>query len=371
MSLQQGWIARYQRRFGRVKVWLGRINNTYITCYYKAPTRRTNQHVEILIPPPQPSMSNDLVLPRPGDAPTQPRPPIPAPSEKAFTDVFGALLPPAQYLQTSTGRAAYYTLAPLSPSPHPPRILLLHGVQTPALGLLPLTLHLRSSRPHAHFLLLDLWGHGLSETPIAPHEPALFHSLIDALLTHLAWPSAHLIGYSFGANLVVGYAVSRPERVQSFALVAPAGLIPMSMFDEEGMRYLVDRDVDEGAVREWVVRFLEGGDMVVPGDWRERVSRGEVVAQAVKEWQMRNHAGHGASVVGIVRDGRVVGNEGEFGRAAGLGVQNVVVLGSEDSLSGKEKFEELGFGRVVVVEGAGHGVVRDRPVEVAAAIQLF
>lgn len=171
----------------------------------------------------------NLVLPRPGADLAPSTAPIAGPSETSFTSTFGNLLPPAQYLTTKNGKAAYYSIPPSSsPEPNtksPERVLFIHGVQTPALGMLPLARKLQASFPSAHLVLMDLWGHGLSDTPVVAHEAGLFHGLIDALLDHLQWPSAHLVGFSFGGSLTVGYAASRAERVQSYALVAPAGLI--------------------------------------------------------------------------------------------------------------------------------------------------
>ena len=152
-----------------------------------------------------------LVLPRPGQS-YAPRPPIPAPTEAAFTSTFGALLTAAQYLQLDQGRAAYYRFPPASSSssspsttnpaspatsnaytgndPVPKRILLLHGVQTPALGLFPLITALRARYPRTEFATLDLWGHGLSETPFAPYCGELFHGLVDGVLNALGWKTS-------------------------------------------------------------------------------------------------------------------------------------------------------------------------------------
>ncbi|KAF2496134.1 alpha/beta-hydrolase [Lophium mytilinum] len=316
-----------------------------------------------------PSTSNNFVLPRPGFAPSPPVPPIPAPSESAFTTTFGALLPPAQYLHLHQGNAAYYPLPPSTPSPNPPRILLIHGVQTPALGLLPLVRALRASFPTAHLALLDLWGHGLSDTPVLPHTPALFHSLLDAVFDALAWPTAHLIGYSFGGALAVGYAVSRPSRVQSFTLVAPAGLIRSAALTDEERGHLRGGG-DEAAARRWVLEFL-GGYEAPPGDWRERVARGEVVAEAVRAWQMREHGGHGASVVAVVRDAGPFDSDAEFLKAVQTGIPSLVVLGELDEVCAERDIKELGFGNVVVVPQVGHGVVRERVPEVAGFISDF
>jgi pimeloyl-ACP methyl ester carboxylesterase len=317
----------------------------------------------------------DLVLPRPGAASTS-TPPIPAPTEEAFTTTFGKLLPPARYLKTRSGRAAYYEIPPAASggasdgaSPVPDRVLLLHGVQTPALGLNSLARALQTTFSQAHLVLVDLWGHGLSETPVEPHEQRLFHQLIDDLLDHLQWPSVHLVGYSFGAMLSAGYTASRTAKVISLTIIAPAGLIMSADFTDEQRGYL--RGGDEPAARKWVLEFLEGGELVVPADWKDRVAKGEIVADAVKEWQMREHAGHFASVVAMFRDGGALDNADVFAQAAASGVPSTVILGELDSLSSKEELNQLGFKHVHAVHQAGHSVVRDQAADVAAVIARF
>ncbi|KAH7110828.1 Alpha/Beta hydrolase protein [Dendryphion nanum] len=325
-----------------------------------------------------PSFSMDnLVLPRPGATSDShaSKSPISGPTEAAFTKTFGTLLPPAKYLELINAKAAYYEFSPPSSAKSPSsshaieRVLFIHGVQTPALGMLPLARTLRTRFPQAHLVLVDLWGHGLSDTPVAPHEPKLFHGLIDSLLDHLSWPSAHLVGYSFGGALTVGYVASRPSRVQSFTLVAPAGLIRSSDYSSEELAYL--HGEDQAAARKWVLNFLEGGELVVPADWEERVGKGEVVAEAVREWQMREHAGHVASVVAVVRDGGVMDNDATFLQAVQTKIPSLVVLGELDGVCNEKELKGLGFGSVVVVPRVGHAVVRERHSEVADSIRDF
>ncbi|EUC35756.1 hypothetical protein COCCADRAFT_89980 [Bipolaris zeicola 26-R-13] len=315
-----------------------------------------------------------LVLPRPGAKSPLSNSPISAPAEESFTSAFGTLLPPVRYLTTNNARAAYYSIPPSS-SPEsdtksPERVLFIHGVQTPALGMLPLARKLHASIPSAHFVLIDLWGHGLSDTPVASHAAGLFHGLIDTLLDHLEWSSAHLVGFSFGASLTVGYVASRASRVQSYVLVAPAGLVKSSSFTPAEQEHF-QHDCDEDATRQWVTAWLEGGELIVPSDWKERVARGEVVAEAVREWQTRNHPGHTASVVAIVRDGGVVDNHQSFEKALATEVPSTVVLGEKDDLCTEQELRDFGFDSVFVVPNAGHSVVRDRVPEVAGFIIEF
>lgn len=297
-------------------------------------------------------MTQDLIIPRPG-ATYEPQPPVAGPTESAFVETFGALLPAAQFLQTPRGKAAYYEVKPSSNDGNTKidKVLFIHGVQTPALGMLPLARALKKSFAAAHLVLIDLWGHGLSDTPVAPHEASLFHELIDNMLDHLSWQSAHLVGFSFGGATTVSYVASRPSRVKSFTLVAPAGLLEMSMFSPEEQACL--QGDDDAAAKKCVLNILEGGDLVVPADWKQRVASGEIVAEAVREWQMREHPGHTASVVAIFRDGGVMGSHAHFDKAAETGIPSLAVLGELDGLCSKEQLNTHGFENVFEI-GRAH-----------------
>lgn len=100
-------------------------------------------------------------------------------------------------------------------------------------------------------VLVDLYGHGLSDTPYTPHTPGLFHHLIQTLLDQLDWHSAHFVVYSFGVAIATGFTASYPPRVQSLTLVAPAGLLRSINFRAEHLR-----GDDEIAAHAWVLETL-------------------------------------------------------------------------------------------------------------------
>ncbi|KAH8174075.1 alpha/beta hydrolase family protein [Sarocladium implicatum] len=316
-------------------------------------------------------------FPRPGPPESSPDP-IPAPSEAAFTQTFGQLLPPAKFINTAKGKAAYYEFPSSTSSSAsggdsaitPRRVVLVHGVQTPGLGMYPLSRALRESFPGATFVILDLWGHGLSDALAIPHTPQLFQSLLDQLLDTLEWPSAHLVGYSFGAVVSAGYTANHSRRVQSLTLVAPAGFIRSGAFSSEEQGHL-KYDSDEVAARDWVIEFLEGGKLVVPQDWKQRVEQGHVVAEAVRDWQTREHPGHTPTVVAVLRDGGALDFHAEYRKTAQTGVPSLVVLGELDDLSSEKEVKEHGFGNVAIVPQAGHAVVRKQAPEVGAFICKF
>ncbi|KAJ5173138.1 hypothetical protein N7492_005731 [Penicillium capsulatum] len=299
---------------------------------------------------------------------------IHAPTEASFTSTFGNLLPPASFVNTGNGRAAYYELLPTlaeDQSKSPSRIMLIHGVQTPAIGLQPLASALASRLPHAHFVLLDLWGHGLTGTPFVAHEPAIFHSLLASLMGKLGWQNAHFIGYSFGGSTTASFAAKHPEYVRSMVLVAPAGLIRSAQFNEVQMSYLQGGEGLEDRARDWILEFLEGGQLVVPADWTEKVRQGQVVAEAVRDWENREHEGHLASVVGIFRDGGVLDQHAAFAAAAAQGIPSLSILGELDDLCSVQDLYDVGMNHVAVVPQVGHGVVRQKVPEVTQLIVDF
>jgi pimeloyl-ACP methyl ester carboxylesterase len=154
-------------------------------------------------------------------------------------------------------------------------------------------------------------------------------------------------------------------------LVAPAGLLYTSEFTDVQRSYLRGGEGSEEQARAWIFEFLEGGKLVVPSDWKERVGRGEVVAEAIREWEMKEHDGHSASVVAIIRDGGVLDNDAEFAKAAKSGIPNLSVLGELDGAVSVEKLEHVGMRNIAVVPQVGHGVVRERVPEVAGLIEDF
>jgi pimeloyl-ACP methyl ester carboxylesterase len=319
-----------------------------------------------------------IVLPRPGTVkPGEKLLSIAAPSEELFVASFGKLLPQATYLRTQNGRAAYYELPPSRPAPTNSkmpvsRVLFVHGIQTCAIGLQPLVSALSSRFAYSHCVLVDLWGHGLTDTPLTTHEPALFHALIEALMAQLGWNDTHLVGYSFGGSTVASFAAAHPERVASITLVAPAGLIRKALFTELQKSYLQGGEGLEEKAKAWILEFLGGGDkLIVPSDWKERVGRGEVVAEAVREWEMKEHEGHAASVVAIFRDGGVLDKHAEFVKAAKSGFKYLCILGELDAVCTVQDLHGVGMQNIAVVPKVGHGVVRERVSEVAQLIEDF
>ncbi|KAF2966430.1 hypothetical protein GQX73_g7153 [Xylaria multiplex] len=297
----------------------------------------------------------------------EPKNVIAAPSLELFTSRFGDAFPKPRFLESDLGTTALYELPPPS-GQSKRRVLMVHGLNTPALGLLPLAKELQALDPDAHVVLFDLWGHALSSTPLITHTPQIFHSQILQVLGFMQWTSAHLLGYSFGASMITKFALYNPWAVQSVSLLAPAGIIPKDLFGKRLQALLDDPTGRESEARNSVFTFLEGGPLVVPADWQERTKRGEIVAEAFREWELKEHRGYPHSVFSMFREGNVYGCEDDFRRFAQLPLKKVVVLGQLDEICSKGQLVDLGFNNVEVVDQTGHTVVRTAPAEVARIV---
>lgn len=313
-------------------------------------------------------MSDPIIIPRPNHVDNQS---IPGPSESAFTAYFGALLPPAQFAPSAYGVTALYSFPPITPSPSSQHILILHGLGTPALGLLPLLRTIQQSNSSAHLATYDLWGHGLSSTPLVPHVPGLFHYQILRVLAALGWQKAHLIGYSFGGSTVATFTALHPEIVESVTLLAPAGLLKFSSFTPSQQAMMKGgSDIDEDAARDWMFAFT--GSLTIEEGWQARFATGDVFSgDPIQEWQRREHAGHAASFVAMIRDGGLCDMHESFETVGRSGVETLAVLGELDPLCTEGDLRSAGWGEVIVLEGGKHTLVRDRVGEVVAPINAL
>jgi pimeloyl-ACP methyl ester carboxylesterase len=94
--------------------------------------------------------------------------------------------------------------------------LLIHGMAT-NLGFWHVGLLNRLSA-HVRLTLYDLRGHGRSTMPATGYRPADMAGDLLELMDHLAIPSAHLVGHSFGGEVALEYGAAHPDRVRSLTL---------------------------------------------------------------------------------------------------------------------------------------------------------
>lgn len=305
------------------------------------------------------------------------------PSAEDFNAFFGGVLPPAQTVKSYWGVTTYYLIQPSHPSPstsEPPRhVVLIHGVGTPAIGLLPLATRLAADSIPTTVLIYDNWGHGLSSTPVATHSAGLFHVQILHLLSHLEWPRAHFLGFSLGGIIAASFARYHPSLVESLVLVAPGGLLRKSNLSAWerfviwggwgwGWESISTRKVygmiGPGPVEEgWEKKFKEKGLDAVP-------------REAVQVWEREKHAGHVASMISSFRYAGVYDSHDIYENIAKGGLATLTLLGEKDNFFEADytqnELRSLGWkGRIHVVNGVGHGVVAEKVKEVEELVLAF
>jgi len=80
----------------------------------------------------------------------------------------------------------------------------------------------------------DLRGHGYSDAPRSGYRTADLAADLTGLLDRLGITRTHVVGHSFGGAVALHYALMRPDRVESLALVDSRvhALQPIPPFDD-------------------------------------------------------------------------------------------------------------------------------------------
>jgi pimeloyl-ACP methyl ester carboxylesterase len=97
-------------------------------------------------------------------------------------------------------------------------LLLLHGLADQALVWSSLGDYLAEKY---HIIAPDLRGHGESSKPELGYKSSDFIQDLEALMEHLGWSKAHILGHSWSAKFLPIWATQSPEKFQSLILVDP------------------------------------------------------------------------------------------------------------------------------------------------------
>ena len=219
-------------------------------------------------------------------------------------------------------------------------------------------------------VIYDLWGHGLSSTPLETHTPALFHAQLLELLALLRWNKVHLLGFSIGGSVATTFAARHPSVVESLVIVAGAGLLRKS---ERGWwdGLILDGGWGrEGISRRKIMKFVNGSNPELKPDWKERLLKGEVDTVPIEKWEREIHKGHVASLVSMFRYAGVYDQHAEYRKLANGDVPVLVIMGKKDHVIEpeytKSELSRYGWqGKIIVVDGATHEIARSHAQEVA------
>jgi len=230
-----------------------------------------------------------------------------------------------------------------------PSIVLVHGLGSRRADWLPVARRL--ARDH-RVTLVDLPGHGVTGMP-AMFSLEQARIALDRTLDDLGGEPVVLVGHSVGGLVCAAEALARPGRVRALVLVESALRAPM---DDAGRRELLaalDRDY-AGVLR---AAYLDFGRDSLQGEALLREARALDPA-IVKRWI------------------RLAVTTDLSQRAAALAVPVTAVWAPRNWAPGeswRDVAPQLGYERVphldvVRVSDAGHFVMLDRPLELAAII---
>jgi len=298
---------------------------------------------------------------------------IPPPSVEAFETKFAGILPEGYSLPSSWGVTRLYDFSP-DADQSIRRVLLVHGVGTSCIGMAPLALRLKAAG--SHVVIFDLWGHGLSSTPLTAHVPAIFHTQIFEILSYLKWSKAHILGFSRGGTIAATFVALHPQCAESLTLAAPAGWMRSSDYPWYVKAMTTERWwglywLRRKAVLDFVI---ESASKPKP-DWKERLRKGEVDMTAVQLWKRAHHRGHEKSVLSMFET-LIVDHDDKFAMLPKSGVEMFLILGEKDpAVKPKEMRTFLTNMEWHVdiheIKGAGHDVVRPCVDETARVTNQF
>ena len=97
-------------------------------------------------------------------------------------------------------------------------VLLLHGLADCTVVWSSLGDYLSS---RYHIVAPDLRGHGESSKPDSGYSSTEIIADLEALMAHLGWEKAHILGHSWGGKLAAIWATHNPQRFSSLILVDP------------------------------------------------------------------------------------------------------------------------------------------------------
>ncbi|MEG4169497.1 MULTISPECIES: alpha/beta hydrolase [unclassified Microcoleus] len=109
-----------------------------------------------------------------------------------------------------------------------PRLLLLHGLADSACVWTNLGNYLSN---RYHIVAPDMRGHGESSKPKIGYTFESAIADLEALMAHLNWPDAHIVGHSWTGKLAPIWARQNPDRFCSMILVDPIFItkLPVAM----------------------------------------------------------------------------------------------------------------------------------------------
>src|SRR5262245_13469069 len=205
----------------------------------------------------------------------------------------------------------------------------------------------------------DLPGHGRSQgDPLA--SIAALADWTAALIAAAGASKAALIGHSMGSLIALETAARHPERVTAIGLIGAAAAMPVSR-DLLAAAEANDHDAID-MLRIWGHGFRAGlGGSLAPGIWM--LGGAERLLERAKPGVLfKDLTACNGYLDGLASAAKVI-------------APATLVLGERDLMTptkaGRELAAALPNARTIVLEGAGHMLMSERPDEVLVAVRDF
>lgn len=202
-------------------------------------------------------------------------------------------------------------------------------------------------------LVYDLFGRGLSDTPKGAQSSTYFAEQLDELLDELQVKDPILLaGYSMGGAITATYAATRPSRLKTLVLIAPAGFghdlgwVPRLAGRLSFLGSLLMR-----LAYPYFARSALAGEADIP------CAVENMIARQTEETRWRRFAPVvWSSIRGVLSEDLSHHHQ----CIAKAGIPTLAIWGEEDSvipLTGLERLRALNPGaKNTVISGAGHGL---------------
>ena len=253
------------------------------------------------------------------------------------------------------GREAFVATGGRDFDPALPAVVFLHGA---GFDHSAWALHSRWFAHHGHAVLVpDLLGHGRSAGP-ALRNIAEMADWTIALLDAAGAKSAHLIGHSMGSLIALDAAARHPDRVTALSLIGTAATMTV------GPDLLTAAEADDQAavdmVSIWGLGYAaELGGSLAPGLWMHGS------AQATLKRCPPGVLFSDLSACNAYQDA--------LASAARIKVPTTFILGERDMMTpakaGKALAAAIPHAKTIVLPGAGHMMMAERPDALLAALK--
>ena len=235
-----------------------------------------------------------------------------------------------------------------------PAVVLIHGA---GFDHSTWALHSRWFAHHGFAVLVpDLPGHGRSQGP-ALNSIAEMADWIAALLDAAGTAKAHLIGHSMGSLIALETSVRHPAKVSALSLIGTAATMTVGPDLLKAAEANNPDAIDMASI--WGLGFdAEIGGSLAPGMWMHGG------AQRVLQ--------HTAPGVLFSDLSACNSYQGALAAAAKVTVPTTLILGEKDMMTpakaGKALASAIPHARTVMLKGAGHMMMSERPDELLAAL---